>query len=108
MTAELRQIVTARRSLGDQVAEQFITLERDVHAIATDAAKLVGVLLDAHQASALPPSAGMELLTLMTDVASQSARSRALLGNAHDQLRQLAITYNMPVAGAPACPPNRP
>jgi len=106
MSVQLRQIVNARRLVGDRVVDALEPVERNAHAVAIDAANLVGVVLQAHTDAKLPPSAGMEALTLLSEASHLAAQSRAKLGAAHDLLRSVAKQYGIVHAGPPYCPPN--
>lgn len=106
MSAQLRQIVNARRVVGDRVIEVLSPVEKNAQSVAIDAAHLVGVVLQAHADANLPPSAGMDAVTLLSEASHLAAQSRVKLGVAHDLLRSVAKQYGIVHAGPPYCPPN--
>lgn len=104
--AQLRTIVDARRNAGDRVAAALTPAENYAHLSAIEVAKLVSVVLQAHTDAQLPPSAGMDALTLLSEASLLAAQSRAKIGAAHDLLRGVAASHNIVYAGPPNCPPN--
>lgn len=106
MSAQLRQIVNARRLVGDRVIDVLAPVEKNAHSVAIDSAHLVGVVLQAHADANLPPNAGMDAVKLLSEASHLAAESRIKLGAAHELLRSVAKRYGIVHAGPPYCPPN--
>jgi hypothetical protein len=62
-------------------------------------------MLDGHQRAALPPSAGVEVIEIMSEASRLALQARAKVALAHDILRdlpqQLGLTFS-----EPECPPD--
>jgi hypothetical protein len=105
MTMKSRAIVTTRKSLGAMIAKQFLPLEDSANDTAAQSAAFVATLLEAHRCAALPPSAGAEVIELMSEASRLALQARANVVKAHDLLRdlpqQLGIAWS-----EPECPPD--
>lgn len=104
--AQLRTVAATRRAAGDRVIAALEPAENFAHLSAIEAANLVRVVLQVHADSHLPPSAGMEAVTLLSEASHLAAQSRAKIGAAHVLLRQIADQHKIVYAGPPNCPPN--
>lgn len=101
-----RHTVLARQTLAADIAQAFLPLETSAHETATKAAKCVAILLDGHAAAALPPTAGQEILDLLSDAARWSAMSRSAVMKAHAMFGDAAADLGIPFYSDPDCPPN--
>ena len=106
MTIKHRQIIAARRIVGNSVATSLREFEDRSHESALAGARCVASALEAHDQAFLPKGTGMEILDLLSDAARHASLSRAKIGAAHDKLRELSQTHSIPFASDPECPPN--
>ena len=104
--ATLREIVIARKTVGERVAEDLHALETALHHSARQAVQCLGALLEAHNETALAPHTGMEIIEMMGEISNMTARSRAHIGTVHLLLRQVADDNKIIVGSYPDCPPN--
>ncbi|QDZ06372.1 hypothetical protein FPZ24_01875 [Sphingomonas panacisoli] len=105
MPTNMRDVVATRRTLAPTLADKFMPLEESANNTAVQAAAFVAAMLDGHQRAALPPSAGADVIELMSEASRLSLQARAKVVQAHDILRNLPQQLGLAFS-EPECPPD--